>query len=187
MQTSHSNALNWLNLKQGITGPILNPAAHWSFLLTLYPPSQLSEFLSTKAARDLPRQGAVLQPAEPTTAQVFCCVKSLAALQLHIFLMVISSPRGALWVQHRGNMFHQVSTNLRQLTLLYSSNKVSASLPALLPVTSPRYDPELNGDTIHPLPLSGMRQCVFPLPSSCLVFPLSAGLQRNNPRLVPAQ
>lgn len=187
LQTSHSDTLNWLNSKQGITKPSLNPKADWSFPLTLYPPARLTEFLSIKAERDLLQQGGALQPAETDNGRSILLRQIPGSTIATYFPNGYLLPWGALWVQHRGNMFHQVSANLCQLTLLYSSNNVLASLPASLPVTSPWYYPERKGDTIQPLLLSGMGQRVFPLPSPCLALPLSPGLRRNNPCLVPTQ
>lgn len=154
----------------------------------LYPPPRLPKFLSIKAARDLPRQGCARQPAKTDNSRSILLRQIPGSTVATYFPDGNLLARGALWVQHRRNVFHQVSANPRQLTLLFSSKKVFAYLPASLPATSNTwFYPGRNGDTIHPLPLSGMRRRVFPLPSPCLVFPLSPGLQRNNPRLVPAQ
>lgn len=122
--------------------PILNPAADWSLLLMLYPQPCLTEFLSIKAARDLPRQGGVLQPAETDNGRSILLRQIPGSAVATYFPDGYLLPRGAPWVQHRQNMFHQVSANRRQLTLLYSSNKVLASLPASLPATSPWCYPE---------------------------------------------
>lgn len=175
-------------MKQSITKPVLNHTADWSFPLMLYPPPRLPKFLSIKAARDLPRQGCARQPAKTDNSRSILLRQIPGSTVATYFPDGNLLARGALWVQHRRNVFHQVSANPRQLTLLFSSKKVFAYLPASLPATSNTwFYPGRNGDTIHPLPLSGMRRRVFPLPSPCLAFPISPGLQRNNPCLVPAQ
>lgn len=185
MQTLHSNALDWLNWKQSITEPNLNHAADWSFSLMLYPPPHLLKFLSVNAARNPSQQGGALQPAETDNGRSILLCQIPGSAVATYFPDGYLLPWGALWVQCRGNVFHHVSANACQLTLLFSSNKVLASLPASLPATSPWYYPKRNGDTVHPLPLSGMRRCVFSLSSPCLVFLLFLGSGGTIPALFP--
>lgn len=107
----------------------------------MLPPGLTSPNFCVKAVRDLSRQGGALQPAEThnSTSISLCQIpgSSVAAYFPDGYLL----SQGAPWVQLRGNVFHQVSANLCQVTLLFSSSEVSASIPASLAATSPWHSP----------------------------------------------
>lgn len=160
-------------------------------LLTMWeigasPWPHLPEFLSVKAVRDLSRQGGALQPAEThnSTSILLCQIPGsrVAAYFPDGYLL----SQGAPWVQLRGNVFHQVSTNLRQVTLLFSSSEVSASIPASLTATSPWHSPrhtEMQSTLCRARDGAARLFSALPVPG----VPAFPRLQGNNPRLVPAQ
>lgn len=129
----------------------------------------LPEFLSVEAVRDLSRQGSALQPAEThnSTSILLCQIpgSTVAAYFPDGYLL----SQGAPWVQLRGNVFHQVSANLCQVTLLSSSSEVSASIPASLAATSPWHSPRQRKRSSSSA-VSAMGRRGFSLPSPRLAF-----------------